>query len=137
MRHRKARLAAAPLAWALALAAPGDNNLGVSRAHEDQDGYDLVWDEATGTVGDKGYAVFTVNDGRVVMGAPGQTNALDGICWIGSRTQKSTRLDIVGGTVDHQGNWFCISRGAGRTAGRCCRWHHGSTGAPPASRWHR
>ena len=99
----------------LALAAPGDNNLGVSRAHEDQDSYDLVWDEATGTVGDKGYAVFTVNDGRVVMGAPGQTNALDGVCWIGSRTQKSTRLDIVGGTVDHQRNWFCISRGAGRT----------------------
>lgn len=55
----------------LALAAPGDNNLGVSRAYEDQDSYDLVWDEATGTVGDKGYAVFTVNDGRVVMGAPG------------------------------------------------------------------
>ena len=97
----------------LALTAPGDNNLGVSRAHEDKDGYDLVWDETTGTVGDTGYAVFTVNDGRVVMGAPGQTNALDGVCWVGSRTQKSTRLDIVGGTVNQQRNWFCISRGAG------------------------
>lgn len=99
----------------LVLAAPGNNNLGVSRAYENKDGYDLVWDEATGTVGDKGYAVFTVNDGRVVMGAPGQTNALAGICWVGSRTQKSTRLDILGGVVKHANNWFCISRGAGRT----------------------
>ncbi|MGN0847649.1 MAG: hypothetical protein ACI4RA_09730, partial [Kiritimatiellia bacterium] len=91
------------------------NVVGRNRADEHADGYDLEWDEETGLLkgGDKGYAVFTVNEGRVVMGGLGVTNITDGIAWVGSRTQKSTRLDIVGGRHMHKSNWFCISRGAG------------------------
>ncbi|MGN0846886.1 MAG: hypothetical protein ACI4RA_05825 [Kiritimatiellia bacterium] len=89
------------------------NVVGRNRVYENMDGHLLEWDEETGLCGDKGYAVFTVNDGRVVMGGPGALNATTNILWIGSRTQKSTRLDIVGGRYEHRDNWFCISRGAG------------------------
>ena len=95
---------------------PGTVNVvGKNRAHEDKDSYDLVWDETTGTVGDKGYATFTVNEGHVILGGPGQTNRISGVNWVGSRTQKPTRLDVVGGRLEQQNNWFCISRGAGKS----------------------
>lgn len=91
------------------------NVIGKNRASESADSHILTWDETTGLCGDKGYAVFTVNEGRVIMGGPGVTNKTTGIGWVGSRTQKSTRLDIIGGRHEHLNNWFCISRGAGMT----------------------
>ncbi len=98
----------------LRLAGANTNVLGKKRATENQDGKDLAWDETTGaTTSTNGYAVFTINDGRVILGDDGQTNRLTGINWIGSRTQKSVQLDVVGGTVIQDSNWFCISRGTG------------------------
>ena len=92
------------------------NVLGKKRATNSEDARDLSWDEATGqTSSTNGYGVFTINDGRVVFGDDGQTNQLMEIDWIGTRTQKSVQLDVVGGTFRQDNGWFCISRGTGQT----------------------
>lgn len=98
---------------ALNLTGAGTNVLGKDRATDSADARDLSWDETTGqTTTASGYGVFTLNEGRLTLGGAGQTNRITSAGWLGSRTQKSVRLDVVGGTFAQLGgNWFSISRG--------------------------
>lgn len=66
--------------------------------------------------GTNGYANFTVDRGRVILGAPGQTNIIKAIAWVGSRTLTSPRLDIIGGVTRFTDTYFTIGRGTGTTA---------------------
>ncbi|MGN0847323.1 MAG: hypothetical protein ACI4RA_08070 [Kiritimatiellia bacterium] len=93
------------------------NVVGQNRGDGRYDTTLIEWDEETGRLvhGAQGYATFTINDGGVVMGGPGAMNTTTGAFWVGSRTQRSTSLDIVGGQHVHQNDWFSISRGAGTT----------------------
>ncbi|HQL50936.1 MAG TPA: hypothetical protein PLR91_07040 [Kiritimatiellia bacterium] len=75
----------------------------------------LVFDE-NGSAGTNGYALFTVDKGRVILGAPGQTNQIASVAWIGSRTLASPRMDITGGVTRFVGSYVTIGRGTGTLA---------------------
>ena len=75
---------------------------------------DLVFDE-NGSAGTNGYAQFTVDKGRLILGAPGQTNNIYAVAWVGSRTLASPRMDIVGGVTRVLNTYFTIGRGTGTT----------------------
>ncbi len=74
----------------------------------------LVYD-VNGSAGTNGYALFTVDKGRVVLGAPGQTNIIYATGWVGTRTLASPRLDITGGVTKVYTTYFTIGRGTGTT----------------------
>ena len=61
-------------------------------------------------------AHVTVDEGTLVLGAPGATNNITSMTFIGNRTQKYAALDITNGVVVQPNNWFCIARGTGQTS---------------------
>jgi autotransporter-associated beta strand protein len=99
----------------LVYAYPGYQELNKSRTIGNAEANPIVYDEK-GSAGTNGYALFTVDKGRVVLGAPGQTNVITANAWVGSRTLASPRMDITGGVTRVQGTYFTIGRGTGTTA---------------------
>ncbi len=79
------------------------------------DAADLVID-ANGSASTNGYSKFTLDEGRLILGVPGQYNEMTGHSWVGSRTVTSPRLDIIGGTTRVKDSYFTISRGTGTDA---------------------
>lgn len=98
----------------LAYTYPGYQELSKSRINLPE-GTPLVFD-ANGSAGTNGYAIFTVDKGRVILGAAGQTNQIASVAWVGSRTLASPRLDIIGGVTRASGSYFTIGRGTGTLA---------------------
>jgi autotransporter-associated beta strand protein len=98
----------------LAFTYPGYQELNKSRG-ANMEASPLVFD-ANGSAGTNGHAIFTVDKGRVILGAPGQTNVIVANAWVGSRTLASPRLDITGGVTRITGTYFTIGRGTGTTA---------------------
>ena len=73
--------------------------------------------DENGVAATNAYAAFTVEKGRMVIGAPGQTNTIyAGSGWVGCKTLASPRLDIVGGVTHFTGGWFTVGRGTGTAA---------------------
>ena len=97
----------------LAYTYPGFQQLSKSRTAVNE-ASDLVFD-ADGRAGTNGFAVFTIDEGRVILGAPGQTNEIYATAWVGSRTLTSPRLDVVGGVTRVLNTYFTIGRGTGTT----------------------
>jgi len=63
------------------------------------------------------YAMFTVEKGRMIIGAPGQTNIIyAGSGWIGCKTLASPRMDIIGGYTRFVNGWLTVGRGTGTAA---------------------
>ena len=98
----------------LAYTYPGTQELSKSRVGVREEA-PLVIDE-NGSAGTNGYAVFTVDRGRVIFGAPGQTNLITSVAWVGTRTLASPRLDVTGGVTRMDGSYFTIGRGTGTKA---------------------
>ena len=95
----------------LALTHPGEQQLSRDKT-SGNDGLDLIIDQ-NGSAGTNGYVVFSVEQGTLILGAPGQTNRIAGTSWVGGRTLASPRLDITSGvTIARDGN-FTIGRGTG------------------------
>ncbi len=90
---------------------PGYQELNKSRSGGTE-AADLVIDE-NGSAGTNGYSLFVVDKGRVVLGAPGQTNIIYASAWVGSRTLASPRMDITGGVTKVLTTYFTIGRGTG------------------------
>ncbi|MDA3924349.1 MAG: hypothetical protein PF904_06610 [Kiritimatiellae bacterium] len=97
----------------LAYTYPGYQELNKSRGSVTE-ASDIVYDE-NGSAGTNGYSLFTVDRGRVILGAPGQTNIIYGTAWVGSRTLASPRMDIIGGVTKVYNTYFTIGRGTGTT----------------------
>ena len=63
------------------------------------------------------YAMFTVEKGRMIIGAPGQSNVIYASSgWIGCKTLASPRLDIIGGITRFLNGWLTVGRGTGTLA---------------------
>ena len=63
------------------------------------------------------YAMFTVEKGRMIIGAPGQTNIIyAGSGWVGCKTLASPRMDIIGGVTRFLNGWLTVGRGTGTAA---------------------
>ena len=95
----------------LAYTYSGTQELSKSRVGVKEDA-PLVFDE-NGSAGTNGYAVFTVDRGRVILGASGQTNLITSVAWVGTRTLASPRMDVIGGVTRMDGSYFTIGRGTG------------------------
>ena len=100
----------------LALTYPGWQQLGKGPQDASTLNHDVKWDETTGACTNGGFAYVTVDEGTLVLGAPGATNVLTSMSFIGNRTQKYAALDITNGVVQQPNNWFCIARGTGQTS---------------------
>ncbi len=98
----------------LAFTYPGFQELNKSRTSVKED-FPLTID-VNGGVGTNGYGVFNVDKGRVILGAPGQTNQVVATAWVGTRTLASPRMDIIGGVSKFTGTYFTIGRGCGTAA---------------------
>ncbi len=73
--------------------------------------------DADGVPDTNSYPAFTVDKGRMILGAPGQTNVIHATAgWIGSKTLASPRLDIIGGVTRFIYGYFTIGRGTGTSA---------------------
>ena len=101
-------------AGTLAFTYPGYQELNKNRTAVKED-FALTID-ANGSVGTNGYGVFNVDKGRVILGAPGQTNQVVATAWVGTRTLASPRMDIIGGVSKFTGSYFTIGRGCGTAA---------------------
>lgn len=99
----------------LALTYPGYQLLGPGPQDANKLTRDVMWDETTGACTNGGFAYFTLDQGSLVMGAPGQTNEIKGMVFIGNRTQSKVRLAVTNGVLKQSGNWLCVARGTGRT----------------------
>lgn len=96
----------------LAYTYPGYQELNKSRGAVNE-GASLVYD-ANGSLGTNGYAIYTVDNGKVILGAPGQTNMIVGVAWVGGRNNNvSPRMEVVGGVTKVTGTYFTIGRGTG------------------------
>ena len=100
----------------LALTYPGWQQLGKGPQNASLLGRTVMWDETTGACTNGGFAHVTVDEGTLVLGAPGATNNITSMTFIGNRTQKYAALDITNGVVVQPNNWFCIARGTGQTS---------------------
>ena len=100
----------------LALTYPGWQQLGKGPQDASKLSTDVKWDETTGACTNGGFAYVTVDEGTLVLGAPGATNVITSMSFIGNRTQKYAALDITNGVVQQPNNWFCIARGTGQTS---------------------
>jgi len=73
--------------------------------------------DVNGVAATNEYAMFTVEKGRMILGAPGQTNIIyAGSGWIGCKTLASPRMDIIGGYTRFLNGWLTIGRGTGTAA---------------------
>ncbi len=73
--------------------------------------------DVNGVASTNDYAAFTVEKGRMIIGAPGQTNVIySSSGWIGCKTLASPRMDIIGGVTRFLSAWLTIGRGTGTTA---------------------
>ncbi len=93
---------------------PGFQELSKSKGAGNQ-AMPLVIDE-NGSAGTDGFMHFTVDKGRVILGAPGQTNQITGWAGIGNRTLASPRMDIIGGVTRFIDSIVTIGRGTGTSA---------------------
>ena len=100
----------------LALTYHGWQQLGKGPQNASLLGRTVMWDETTGACTNGGFAHVTVDEGTLVLGAPGATNNITSMTFIGNRTQKYAALDITNGVVVQPNNWFCIARGTGQTS---------------------
>ena len=93
---------------------PGYQEFGTNRVGGSQSAI-ISYDE-NGVADINGYTAFTIDKGRVILGAAGQTNIIaPGDAWIGTRTLASPRLDVVGGYTEFRGGYLSIGRGTGTT----------------------
>ena len=99
----------------LALAYPGYQLLGPGPQDAGKLTRDVKWDETTGACTNGSFANFTLDQGSLVMGAPGQTNEIKGMVFVGNRTQSKVRLAVTNGVLKQSGNWLCVARGTGQT----------------------
>ncbi len=98
----------------LALTYPGYQEFGKSRSGSESVflAYDSDGIPVTNT-----YAAFVVEKGRLVIGAPGQSNIITASSgYIGNATLASPRMDIVGGITRFLSGWVTIGRGTGTAA---------------------
>ena len=72
----------------LALTYPGWQQLGKGPQNASLLGRTVMWDETTGACTNGGFAHVTVDEGTLVLGAPGATNNITSMTFIGNRTQK-------------------------------------------------
>ena len=96
----------------LALTYPGWQQLGKGPQNASLLGRTVMWDETTGACTNGGFAHVTVDEGTLVLGAPGATNNITSMTFIGNRTQKYAALDITNGVVVQPNN--DLERRAGR-----------------------
>ena len=98
----------------LVLTHPGPQDIGKSR--QGGDSIFLAYDEDAIPVPGT-YSTFVVEKGTLVIGAPGQTNAIVASSgYIGNATLASPRMDIAGGLTRFTGGWLTIGRGTGTIA---------------------
>ncbi len=95
----------------LAFTYPGDQQLSRSRQAV-VEGTPLTFD-ANGSASTNGYALFTVDNGKLVLGAANQTNNIVGVAWVGARNNTSPRMEVLGGVTKVSGAYFTIGRGTG------------------------
>jgi autotransporter-associated beta strand protein len=95
----------------LAFTYPGSQDIGKSRGPSNEGGLTLF--DANGSAGTNGYALFTVDDGKLVLGTAGQTNTIVGVAWVGGRNNTSPRMEVLGGVTRVTTSWFTIGRGTG------------------------
>ena len=91
---------------------PGSQAFGNNKVNGSQSAI-ISYDE-NGVADINGYSAFTVDKGRVILGAAGQTNIIAaGDAWVGTRTLASPRLDVVGGYTEFRGGYLSVGRGTG------------------------
>jgi hypothetical protein len=95
----------------LAFTYPGDQQLSRSRQAV-AEGMPLTFD-ANGSASTNGYSLFTVDNGKLVLGAAGQTNNIVGVAWVGARNNTSPRMEVLGGVTKVTSSYFTIGRGTG------------------------
>ncbi len=67
-----------------------------------------------------GFGGLTVADGKLVLGAPGQTNTIGGEAWVGGRTtylagkETTAEMEIIGGYT-RMNSFLCVGRDNGDT----------------------
>jgi len=94
---------------------PGYQELSKNRTSSGETG--IYTYDVNGVAFTNAYAAFTVEKGRMIIGAPGQTNVIyAGSGWIGCKTLASPRMDIIGGVTRFTGAWLSVGRGTGTTA---------------------
>jgi autotransporter-associated beta strand protein len=97
----------------LAYTYPGYQELNKSKLPNQETA--VITYDANGVAFTNGYASFVVDRGRMILGAPGQTNVITGSAWVGSRTLTSPRLDIIGGVTRFINGYVTVGRGTGLT----------------------
>ena len=95
----------------LAFTYPGNQDIGKSRGLSNEGGLTLF--DANGSAGTNGYALFTVDNGKLILGAAGQTNNIVGGAWVGARDNASPRMEVLGGVTKVTTSWLTIGRGTG------------------------
>lgn len=99
----------------LAFTYPGYQELSKNRLPNKENG--VITYDANGVAATNEYATFTLERGRMILGAPGQTNLINSSSgWIGCKTLASPRLDIIGGVTRFVNGYLTIGRGTGTTA---------------------
>lgn len=99
----------------LAYTYPGYQELNKSKLSNKENG--VITYDVNGVAATNEYAAFTVEKGRLILGAPGQTNVINsGSGWIGCKTLASPRMDIIGGVTRFQSGWLSVGRGTGTAA---------------------
>jgi autotransporter-associated beta strand protein len=94
---------------------PGYQELNKSKLSNKENGQ-ITYD-VNGVAATNEYAIFVVEKGRMILGAPGQTNLVySSSGWVGCKTLASPRLDIIGGMTRFINGYFTIGRGTGTTA---------------------
>lgn len=99
----------------LAYTYPGYQELNKSKLSNKENG--VITYDVNGVAATNEYAQFTVEKGRLILGAPGQTNVITTSSgWVGCKTLASPRLDITGGVTRLINGYFTIGRGTGTIA---------------------
>jgi autotransporter-associated beta strand protein len=94
---------------------PGYQEFNKSRLSNKENG--AITYDVNGVAATNEYAYFTLEKGRMILGAPGQTNIIYAASgWIGCKTLASPRMDIIGGYTRFINGWLTIGRGTGTTA---------------------
>ena len=94
---------------------PGYQEFNKSRLPNKENG--AITYDVNGVAATNEYAYFTLEKGRMILGAPGQTNLIYAASgWIGCKTLASPRMDIIGGYTRFINGWLTIGRGTGTAA---------------------